>query len=72
MKSSGLPSPEGGCGGPPHDTAYSFGAHLFVHVAAPAVEAHPVQIVGSSEMQSIVSPPAEDAPTPPSQLTPEG
>ena len=43
-----LPSPEGMWGGPPHATAYSFGAHMFVHVAAPA---HPEQSVGSSERQ---------------------
>ena len=59
-------------GGPPHDTAYSFGAHIFVQVAGPEIESHPWQLVGSSEMQSIVNPPGEDAPRPPSQLTPEG
>jgi hypothetical protein len=45
---------------------------MFVHVAAPAIEAQPVQLVGSSEMQPIAKPPGEDAPVPPSQLTPEG
>jgi hypothetical protein len=72
MKPSRLPSLEGNCGGPPHDIAYSFGAHIFVHIAAPAIDPHPEQLVGSSEMQSIVSPSGEDAPGPPSQLTPEG
>jgi hypothetical protein len=70
--SSEPPSFEIGCGGPPQDTAYSLGAHMFMHVAAPEIELHPWQRVGSSEMQPMPTPDGEDAPTPPSQLTPEG
>ena len=36
-------------GGPPHDTAYSLGAHWLLHVAVPAVERQPEQRVGSSD-----------------------
>jgi hypothetical protein len=59
-------------GGPPHDTAYSLGAHWLLQVASPLVERHPEQLVGSSERHSIVSPVGEDAPGPPSQSTPAG
>jgi hypothetical protein len=62
-------------GGPPHDTAYSLGAHLLVHVAGPLVDAQPEHLVGSSEMQSWLTPgvePPPEAPTPPSHVTPEG
>ena len=76
VKSGTLPPAVGAGGGPPQDTAYWLGAHLFVHVAAPLVELQPEQLVGSSEMQSWVTPPPEEpppeAPTPPSQVSPSG
>ncbi len=59
-------------GGPPQETAYWLGPHMSLHTGVPEVEAHPEHCVGSSEMQPMDRPPGEKAPTPPSQLTPEG
>jgi hypothetical protein len=73
---SGGPPAAGKGGSPPHDTTYSLGAHLFVHVAGPLIDSQPGQLVGSSEMQSWFPPPSEE-PSPersgtPPQLNPSG